>query len=141
MKLKGLTERERELLELKESKCPPQVTNLMETEILNLTTSSKEEGEPGCKHDIGKLQYSLLPFESLREIAKALTFGAEKYKRENWKKVEPYRFVDALFRHIEAWRSGEINDPETKIHHLGHAGCNLLFLLWFELRNPNNNKL
>ena len=89
----------------------------------------------GKKFDEGKLMYGLVPVVSLKEIVKVLTFGCKKYERDNWKHVEnaENRYTDALFRHIEAWRDGESHDPETGIHHLGHAGCNIIFLLWFKL--------
>lgn len=91
--------------------------------------------EPGVKHDQGKLQYRLMPVVVLREIVKVLTFGAQKYAPDNWRKVENRRerYTDALFRHIEAWRAGERQDPESGCHHLAHAACCLVFLMTEEL--------
>ena len=39
-------------------------------------------------------------------------------------------------RHLIAWRKGELIDPESKLPHLAHAGCNLIFLNW-----QDNNEL
>jgi hypothetical protein len=91
--------------------------------------------EKGEKHDAGKLRYDLIPAVPLREVAKVLTFGVAKYAPDNWQLVPDAkaRYTAAMMRHIEAWRCGEAFDPETKIHHLAHAACNALFLLWFEL--------
>lgn len=62
-----------------------------------------------------------------------LTLGAQKYDDDNWKKVPnaKARYYDACYRHVEAWRVGENLDPETGCHHLAHAICCLMFLLWF----------
>ena len=89
----------------------------------------------GRKFDSEKEQYTLIPPFALREIARNLTFGARKYEPENWKKVPnaKKRYLDALFRHVEAYRLGEVNDPENGLHHLAAAAVNLMFVMEFEL--------
>ena len=84
----------------------------------------------GRKFDGGKLEYGLLPPLALEETVKVLTFGAQKYERDNWKKVpdSKRRYFDALQRHVWAWKQGEQLDPESGIHHLAHAMCCLMFL-------------
>lgn len=84
----------------------------------------------GRKFDGGKLEYGLLPPLALEETVKVLTFGAQKYERDNWKKVpdSKRRYFDAMERHIWAWKKGEQLDPESGIHHLAHAMCCLMFL-------------
>ena len=86
--------------------------------------------EKGRKFDGGKLEYGLVPPHALREVVKVLTFGAQKYERDNWQKVpdSKRRYFDALQRHVWAWKEGEQNDPESGIHHLAHAMCCLMFL-------------
>ena len=37
------------------------------------------------KYDSGKPDLSLIPPESLVEIAHVMTFGAEKYDRDDWR--------------------------------------------------------
>jgi len=89
----------------------------------------------GYKSDNDKDQYSLLPVDSLREIVKVLTFGAKKYEPYNWAKGMYYsRIYSALQRHLNTWWGKEDNDPETKLSHLAHAGCCILFLLAYQLR-------
>jgi hypothetical protein len=85
----------------------------------------------GRKFDGGKLQYGLIPPHALKEMVRVLTFGAEKYEPDNWKKVpeSKRRYFDAMQRHIWAWKEGEQIDPESGIHHLAHAACCLFFLL------------
>ena len=84
----------------------------------------------GRKFDGNKLEYGLIPPLAMKEMVKVLTFGAQKYERENWKKVpdSKRRYFDALERHIWAWKMGEQTDPETGINHLAHAMCCLFFL-------------
>ena len=89
----------------------------------------------GRKDDAGKPSPSLLPIKPLMAIVDVLTFGARKYDRDNWMKVDNAveRYEDAMLRHLFAWKAGETNDPESGLPHLAHAGCCLLFLMHFEL--------
>jgi len=87
------------------------------------------------KFDAGKLRYGLVPPEATKALAEVLTYGAKKYKPNNWKNGEPDRYVDALYRHLEAWRAGESHDDESGLPHLSHALTNVAFLLWFEEQN------
>jgi hypothetical protein len=92
--------------------------------------SSETVPTGGRKFDGGKLEYGLLPPLALEETVKVLTFGAQKYERDNWKNVpdSKRRYFDALQRHTWAWKQGEQLDPESGIHHLAHAMCCLMFL-------------
>lgn len=88
----------------------------------------------GVKLDKDKPLLSLLPWKAVSEIAKVLSYGAQKYSANNWRKGFTYsRVSSALYRHMVAWEDGEDNDPETGLSHLAHAGCNVLFLLHFIL--------
>jgi hypothetical protein len=100
------------------------------------------EQVPGTKYDEDKLQYSLIPSYALEEIARNLTIGLKKYKeRDNWKKVPnaEQRYLDALYRHLEAHRKGEIYDADSSspnMPHLAAVAVNAMFLLEFML-NPD----
>lgn len=88
----------------------------------------------GIKDNRGKAPINLLPSEPLVEVAKVLAFGAVKYKPHNWMLGLPWPDTyDSLQRHLLAWNAGEDDDPETGLSHLAHAGCQLLFLLWYVL--------
>ena len=91
----------------------------------------------GQKFDQGKPQWSLLPWSALGEVVAVLGFGARKYGAHNWQHVleAKTRYADAALRHLTAWLSGEQLDPESKLPHLAHAVCCLLFILWFEETN------
>lgn len=90
----------------------------------------------GVKADGGKMQPRLLMQSmpnAVAEVCQVLTYGANKYSPDNWRKVEPDRYVDATYRHLLAFHAGEGFDAETGKHHLAHAICCLLFLL--EMQN------
>ena len=93
----------------------------------------------GMKFDNDKPDYSLVPFEALDEVVKVLTYGANKYDRFNWEKVEDIRYQAAALRHISAYMQGEKYDPETGINHLAHAVCSLLFLTQFDLNSKKES--
>lgn len=84
------------------------------------------------KNDQGKLKYTLLPPRALARVVEVLGKGAEKYGANNFLKAtsaDEHRYLDAVYRHLEACRLEEWNDPETHLPHLAHAICSLLFLL------------
>ena len=100
----------------------------------------------GIKHDSGKLRWTLLPWDALREVAEVLEFGAREYGVANWQRLaDPEtRYLDALLRHVVAHASGERRDPKTGMRHLAHAAVNALFLIWFgqqaEKREEEDNE-
>lgn len=91
--------------------------------------------DTAIKHDSGKRDWSLLPYDSVEEIVKVLEFGAKKYSRNNWKAGEGFKYsrtFNAIMRHMTAVMfRGEDNDPETGLSHWAHVGCNVLFILHF----------
>ena len=109
-------------------------------------TITMHENQPiGTKYDQDKLQYSLIPSHALEQIAKNLTVGLKKYKeRDNWKKVDgaEQRYLDALYRHLEAHRRGELYDTDSSVPdmlHMAAVAVNAMFLLEFML-DPKLNK-
>lgn len=93
----------------------------------------------GTKYDDGKVQYTLVPPYALQEVARNLTEGLKKYKeRNNWQKVPnaEQRYMDALMRHFEAIRRGEIYDVDSSVPdmpHMAAVAVNAMFLLEFML--------
>ena len=100
----------------------------------------------GTKYDQDKLQYTLIPPLALEQIAKNLTVGLKKYKeRNNWKKVPEaeQRYLDALYRHLEAHRKGEMYDADSSVPdmpHMAAVAVNAMFLLEFMLDPELKNK-
>ena len=94
----------------------------------------------GQKFDSDKLRYDLLPPELLEEVARVLTFGAEKYSARNWELGMKWsRPFGAMMRHMWAWWGGEDKDPETGYSHLSHAACCIAFLVSYERRNAGED--
>ena len=100
------------------------------------------ENMEGIKYDDSKPDYSLIPPRALNDLVKVLTFGAKKYDRDNWKKVEnaEQRYFAAAQRHLWAVLRGETHDPESGEHHYAHALCCIMYLLeFYSLQEPKNN--
>lgn len=97
---------------------------------------------PGRKDDSEKDRWDLIPMETVEQIVKILTHGAKKYEPNNWQNVKPFedRYYSALMRHLVAWRKGEHQDPDSGMLHLSHAACNVIFLLWNELKTHQTNE-
>jgi hypothetical protein len=88
--------------------------------------------DSGIKYDEGKPKLSLIPLEGLVPEAQALTYGMNKYGKNNYKLgMEWSRVLDAALRHLNAFAAGENLDKESKIHHLGHCKANLSMLLYY----------
>jgi hypothetical protein len=86
----------------------------------------------GIKHDSEKVRLDLIPTSLLNGVGEVLTFGANKYGDRNWEEGLAWsRVYGALLRHVTAWWDGETLDPESGLHHLKHAACNLAFLIEF----------
>lgn len=91
--------------------------------------------ESFVKHDEGKLEWSLLPFDAIKGIIRVLMYGAKKYSPNNWCKGADWsRYYNACQRHLISWWEKEEADPETGFSHLWHAGCCILFLIAYEIR-------
>ena len=86
------------------------------------------------KADGGKLRVDLVSPAFIEAVASIRTYGVKKYgDSENWRKVEPERYVAAAMRHFEAYRKGESHDSESEFPHLWHCACNLMFLIDMEV--------
>jgi hypothetical protein len=92
----------------------------------------------GKKFDSEKVDMDLLSPYALEKIASVMTYGKQKYGRDNWRGGIVYsRLLAAVMRHINSYRKGETFDPETGLSHLSHASCGLMMLLEFEETRPD----
>jgi hypothetical protein len=83
----------------------------------------------GVKHDSEKLRLDLIPVDTLHVMAEVFGYGAAKYEPYNYRKGIDYsRIYAAALRHLTAFWSGEDNDSESGLPHLGHALCCLSML-------------
>lgn len=96
-----------------------------------------EPNEPdtqSAKSDDGKPRPTLVPTSLIRAVTAIREYGCKKYHDhpDNWRKVEPQRYQDALYRHWLAYLEGEVNDPESGLPHIWHCACNIAFLIEME---------
>lgn len=85
-----------------------------------------------AKADAGKPKVSLVPSAIVKCIAPIREYGCNKYPeggKDNWKKVESKRYIDALYRHtLDFVEDPYSRDEESGLPHLWHIGCNTAFL-------------
>lgn len=93
----------------------------------------KENKAPGAKSDVGKLKLSDVPPEIIEAVAKVREFGNKKYSDpENWRRVDPEKFHDAMLRHVlHSWTDWRAIDEESGLPAIYHIACNAAFLCAF----------
>ena len=83
------------------------------------------------RHNDGKpeMSYVLQGPKGLAGLAQVLEFGSRKYDRGNWLKGFPdTSLIDSMMRHLTAYISGEVLDPESGLPHIDHIHANAKFL-------------
>lgn len=94
----------------------------------------------GAKNDNGKPDLSQVSLELVTLVARVRMFGEKKYARSNWKRgFKITRSCSAALRHIFAFLSGETNDSESGLSHLGHAVCSLEHAIYDMDHHPSND--
>ena len=89
-----------------------------------------------AKADTGKPRPTLVPPSLVEAVTAVREHGTKKYgDPENWRKVEPQRYRDALYRHWLAYLKGGMVDEESGLSHLWHIACNVAFLIELEGEN------
>jgi hypothetical protein len=93
------------------------------------------------KHDSAKVDLSLVPLEAMEGIARAMTYGAKKYSRGNYRLsgMEWTRLAAACARHLFAWLAGEDLDPESGLSHIDHAQASLAMLAFQMKSHPEKD--
>lgn len=78
-----------------------------------------------------KAPLGLVPPHAMEQTAWVHKLGADKYGPWNWRKtgVCASTYVNAILRHLNAWRDGEDLDPESGISHLAHVACSANILM------------
>lgn len=94
-----------------------------------------------AKHDEGKLQLRLVPPQIIRDIAEVRMYGNAKYgDPDNWKTVEKWRYIDALYRHFLLYlEDPEGVDEESGIKHYKHMACNMAFICAMEKKDESKS--
>lgn len=103
-----------------------------------IVDAEKSAWEGGVKFDADKVRVDLIDADALEELAKVLTFGAQKYAEDNWRKGISYRrIIAAAFRHLLCIMRGRDYDEETNLPHAAHLMCCAMFLIWMMKNRPD----
>lgn len=100
---------------------------------LELITGGENKREKRKEKD----RWSLLPWEAVREVVRAFTFGAAKHDKDGaigYHTVDPEERFNAAMRHIAEHKCGVRADHESGLHPLAHAAASLLIVIWHELK-------
>lgn len=74
------------------------------------------------------------------ECAGVFNYGRKKYAEWNWAKGMQWSIpVGCAARHLMAIIDGEETDPESGLSHRGHAACNIVMLLQYQLSYPEGD--
>lgn len=123
---------------------PKEAADLMGYELIMEESSQdlseiKQDSKQGlsdatdAKADSGKPRPTLVPMSLMEAVTAVREYGCAKYHDpENWRRVEPQRYRDALYRHWLAYLKGEKTDLESGLPHLWHLACNAAFLIEME---------
>ncbi len=116
----------------------------MEQKVANgLDTAPGMAGkiQGSIKKDDNKYDPTMLTIEMVELVSKVRMFGAKKYARGNFK-ITGFKYTRSLaaaLRHIFAYLSGEDNDPESGLSHLGHAICSIEHCIYDSKHHPEND--
>ena len=85
------------------------------------------------KNDKDKPRLSLVPPQMIEAVGIIRTYGNKKYARDSYREVEPFRYRDALMRHlVEYLKDPYSTDAESGYKHLWHMACNIAILCELE---------
>jgi hypothetical protein len=90
---------------------------------------------------LNKPRISDVPPVALFAMGAAMSDGAKKYGRFNWRDTGTTTsvFYDAMIRHLADWYNGEDYAHDSKIHHLAHVMASCAILLDSELQGSMND--
>lgn len=104
--------------------------------------STERYTEENPKHieaqKLGKTQYENIPWDIIRRVANAMSEGAGKYGRYNWRidHIRATTYMGGIGRHLfgdgdktKGWFNGEDIDPDSGENHLVKVIANCLLLL------------
>jgi hypothetical protein len=91
---------------------------------------NRRKANPKDLIGVKKVQLGLFPAAGLIYGAVAMEYGAGTYTAYNWRdgKVKTSVYLDALERHLIAFRDGEDVDPDSGLSHIAHAISNCAIL-------------
>lgn len=106
-------------------------------EVEDYTGDIDGGGVKGCMF-VAKLPLELIVPGFIVGIARVLGYGREKYAANNWLRGMSWTTVyGGVQRHLTAWYMGEEYDLESKLSHLFHAACGIMFLVMYSVLRPH----
>lgn len=96
----------------------------------------------GTKFDSDKPRHTLIDPYFEQSLIDVLEYGAKKYKVDNWKDLEDgeNRYINAIYRHLNEIRKGNLEDSESGLPHISHVAASVMFLYWFKHVKADDNK-
>jgi hypothetical protein len=88
----------------------------------------------GARRCDRKPPFFLVPRELLEAVARTRLEGDRKYGPGNWQQGDKEFFMDCLSHAIQHLMDAPWDDAEEFDTHLGHAACNIAFILWAKRR-------
>jgi hypothetical protein len=89
---------------------------------------------------MAKNMWSLLPLEAIELSVEAFTYGAKKYKPDNWREYTSNVFIDAMGRHMLKIYQGEECDEESGLSHLGHYLADCMMYVGLKMKEIEEEK-
>ncbi len=80
--------------------------------------------EKGGSQSFVSARFDCIPPVVLRLLAQSLGFGARKYGKENWRKIEQWDHLNHAMNHINEWNRGDRSEQ-----HLVHAMARITLAL------------
>lgn len=130
----------------KSTRLKPTETHEKRTRAIENTRVQSEEAnmdkpiDQQAKADAGKPHPSYCPIALIEGVIAVREYGTAKYgDPENWRKVEPDRYHEAILRHtLEIWNDTYAVDSESGLLHLEQIATNIGFLL--QMRKERGNE-
>jgi hypothetical protein len=81
--------------------------------------------EKALRYNEGKLDWTLLDFDSIKPLVEVMTYGATKYARENWKLPcdNPREHLKSAMRHLLSLFNGDEFDFDPNCEECKTGKC------------------
>jgi len=96
-----------------------------------ITKEAIDNSTVALRFNDGKIDYTMLDFDALKEAAKVMMKGAKKYSKDNWKKPCPDKSVhlQSAMRHLIDIINGNEFDVESGELNAAHLICNAMMYI------------
>lgn len=113
-------------------------------------TQPQDTTDYTIKYDQNKPKLSQFPREAMEAVAEVMEYGARKYGKGTWNRVEIQRYIDAGARHLYAMQDIDENgkecinlskiDEESGLEHLYHLACNVVYAVALYKRGKDETR-